>query len=409
MKLNTLYNNSPSAAKRYEEAVKAFEAYFNCSADGARFFSAPGRTEICGNHTDHNHGKAVAGAVTLDVIAVVVPREDGIIHIKSEGYPEDVIDTASLIPVEDEKNKSAAIIRGVAARFAEFDHKIGGFNAYTTSNVLKGSGLSSSAAFEVLTCTILDGLYGGGSMDAITKAKISQYAENVYFGKPSGLLDQMASAFGGIISIDFSSTENPVVAPLECDFAKSNTALCIVDVGGDHADLTHEYAAITYEMRAVSEALGVKFLSEVKEGDFYAALPDLRAKFGDRACVRAIHFFEENKRVDSLVEAVGAGDWQKFFGLVNASGRSSTAYLQNIYSNETVASQGITLALALSEIMLGGNGACRVHGGGFGGTTQNFVPLEYADTFKNQMEAVFGEGSCHVLSIRPYGGVEVEL
>jgi len=409
MKLNVLYNNSPSAAKRYEDVTKAFEAYFNCSADKARFFSAPGRTEICGNHTDHNHGRAVAGAVTLDVIAVVVPRDDGIIHIKSEGYPEDEINTASLIPVEEEKNKSAAIIRGVVARFAELGYKIGGFNAYTTSNVLKGSGLSSSAAFEVLICTILDGLFCGGSMDATTKAKISQYAENVYFGKPSGLMDQMASAHGGIISIDFSSTENPVVTPLECDFAKSETALCIVDVGGDHADLTHEYAAITNEMRAVSENLGVKFLSEVNEGDFYAALPDLRAKFGDRACVRALHFFEENKRVDSLVEAVSAGDWKKFFDIVNASGQSSVAYLQNIYSHETIANQGITLALALSEIMLNGNGACRVHGGGFGGTTQNFVPLEYVDTFKSQMEAVFGAGSCHVLSIRPYGGVEVEL
>jgi Galactokinase len=409
MKLNVLYNDSVAATARYENAIKAFEDYFNCSAVGARFFSAPGRTEICGNHTDHNHGKAVAGAVSLDVIAVVVPREDGIIHIKSEGYPEDEIDISRLLPVEEEKNKAAAIIRGVVARFAELGHKIGGFNAYTTSNILKGSGLSSSAGFEVLICTILDGLFGGGGMDPITKAKISQYAENVYFGKPSGLLDQMASAFGGIISIDFASTENPVVTPLECDFAKSETALCTVDVGGDHADLTHEYATITEEMRQVSEALGANYLIEVSQGDFYAALPVLREKFGDRACVRAIHFFEENKRVDTLVGAVTAGDWQKFFDNINASGRSSIAYLQNIYSHETIASQGITLALALSEIMLDGNGACRVHGGGFGGTTQNFVPLGYVDSFKNQIEEVFGKGSCHVLSIRPYGGVEVEI
>ena len=393
--------------ERYIKAVNGFVASFGDGEGELGLFSAPGRTEISGNHTDHNHGCVIAGSVNLDVIAVVRAGGDTI-SIQSEGYPMDVVELNQLTPVESEKNRSASLIRGTAARFAELGHGIGGFEAYTTSNVLKGSGLSSSAAFEVLVGVILNHLYNGGTISPVEIAQTAQYAENAFFGKPCGLMDQMASSVGNIITIDFNDPANPVIEAVDFDFASANHALCIVDVGGNHADLTQEYAAVPGEMKAVAASLGVSFLRETDEETVLKNIPALRKAHGDRAVLRAIHFQRENKRVAEQVEALRRGDFEAFKKLVIASGNSSFEYLQNVYASINVTEQGMSLALALAQGILEGSGAWRVHGGGFGGTTQNFVPMDKLAVFKEQMEAVFGEGSCHVLNIRPYGGVCVD-
>lgn len=389
---------------RYINAVNQYVSLYG-DQDDIYLFSAPGRTEIGGNHTDHNHGCVLAGSVNLDVIAVVSPTADHTIRIKSEGYPEDIIDLSDLSVQEADYNRSGALIRGVADRFTQLQFAIGGFRAYTTSNVLKGSGLSSSAAFEVLVGTILSHVYNNGVVDPVEIAKIAQYAENVHFGKPSGLMDQMASSVGGIITIDFADTANPIIRSVPFDFAQSGYALCIVDVGGDHADLTHEYAAITTEMRAVSNDLGVDFLRETDYETLLKNIPALRQKHGDRAVLRALHFIGDNDRVAKEVAALENNDFDTFRKLIIESGHSSFEYLQNIYAGDNVRQQDISLALALAQRVLTDKGAWRVHGGGFGGTTQNFVPLDLVEEFKNTMESVFGENSCHTLFIRPCGGV----
>ncbi len=374
-----------------------------------RFFSAPGRTEVSGNHTDHNHGKVLAAAVNLDVVAGVTPREDSIVVIKSEGFPEDRIDIADLEIKEEEKNSSAALIRGVAKGLINRDYKVGGFNAYTTSSVLKGSGLSSSAAFEVLVGTIFNHLYNEGCVSDVEIAQIAQYAENVYFGKPSGLMDQMASSVGGFITIDFADTEKPVITPISFDLYAHGHALCIIDTKGNHADLTPEYAAIPTEMKSVAGFFGKSFLREISKEDVLDNITALREKCGDRAVLRALHFFDENDRVDMLVNALKVDNFSFFKKGILASGNSSYKYLQNVYANIAPHEQGVSLALNIIEMLLDGEGAHRVHGGGFAGTVQAFVPLGKLDHFKEGIEKIFGEGSCYVLDIRAVGGTEVLL
>ncbi len=389
---------------RYIAAVEGFVKTFGDGEEDLYLFSAPGRTEISGNHTDHNHGRVIAGSVDLDVIAVVRPAT-GRIRVQSEGYPIDDVDLSLLQPVDKEKNTSASLIRGTAARFTELGYGVDGFDAYTTSNVLKGSGLSSSAAFEVLIGVILNHLYNEGHVSAVEVAQIAQYAENVFFGKPCGLMDQMASSVGNIITIDFADPAAPVIEQVDFDFSSVDHALCIVDVGGDHADLTDEYAAVPGEMKAVAASLGVSVLRESSLEALLANMSDLRRQHGDRAVLRAFHFFNENDRVDAQVKALRSGDFDGFKKLVVASGASSFQYLQNVYANCDLREQSMSLALALAQHQLEGCGAWRVHGGGFGGTTQNFVPMDKLEQFKTAIEAVFGEGSCHVLNIRPCGGV----
>lgn len=392
---------------RYSEAIDEFTEFFGTSQN-LELFSAPGRTEIGGNHTDHNKGKVLAGSVNLDVIAVASGNDSGVIRIKSKGFGMDTIELSDLSVHNEELGRSAALIRGVAAKMKAEGYEIGGFDAYTTSNVLKGSGISSSAAFEILICTILSEMYNGGAVNPVDQAKYSQYAENVYFGKPCGLMDQMASSVGGIIAIDFKDVQAPVIDKVNFDFTKTGYALCIVDTGGNHADLTGDYAAIPTEMMGTAKLLGCSVLRETTEDELMKNAALIREKLGDRALLRAIHYFAENKRVDAEVEALNNDDFPSFLETVIQSGESSYKYLQNVYANIAPNEQGISLALCLAEGLLKGRGAWRVHGGGFAGTTQNFVPLDMLDTFKTTMEAVFGEGRCHVLFIRPVGGVKLD-
>ena len=392
---------------RCRELVAMFSEHF--SASPSRYFSAPGRSEICGNHTDHNRGKVLAAAVDLDVIAAVEPTSDGCVTVKSEGYPEDKIALADLDVIEAEKNTSAALIRGVLAGFKSRGHNIGGFKAYTRSNVLKGSGLSSSAAFEVLIGTILNGLYNDGNVSAVEIAQIAQFAENVYFGKPSGLMDQMASSVGGFTKIDFSDPENPVIEAISLDLAKYGHRLCIIDTRGNHADLTPDYAAIPSEMKSAAGVLGKSYLRELSRDDILKNIAEIREKAGDRAVLRALHFMDENERVDELADAIKNGDFAAFLSVITRSGDSSYKYLQNVFACSHPNEQGVSLALYLASSLLGGEGACRVHGGGFAGTIQAFVPDGKLDAFVSGMESVFGAGSCYVLGVRPFGGVEVAL
>ena len=391
---------------RYKNAALQFETLCGAGRE-IRLFSAPGRTEVGGNHTDHQHGRVLAAGVNLDVIAVASKNDDRIIRIKSEGFPMDVVDLSDLSARDDEPNTAAALIRGVAARLAAMGHPVAGFDAYTTSNVLKGSGLSSSAAFETIVGTMLGSLYADGAVDAIQIAQIGQYAENVYFGKPSGLMDQMACSVGGFITIDFADPEKPVVEKVDFDFARSGYKLCIVDTGGNHADLTDDYASAAVEMCSVARALGKEVLRDIAPETFYGRVASLRGKCTDRALLRAFHFYGDNARVPRQVAALRAGDFETFKALVIESGRSSFMYLQNVYTCKNPDEQGLSLALAMSEHLLAGRGAWRVHGGGFAGTIQSFVPDDLLEAYRERMESVFGAGSCHVLSIRPVGGVEI--
>ena len=392
--------------ERYAKAEKAFEELFG-TTDNLMIFSASGRTEVGGNHTDHNRGKVLAAAVGLDVIAFVVPTDDGIITVKSEGFPQDTVDTADLSVKEDDKNTSAALIRGVADGLKKDGFSIGGFKAYTTSNVLKGSGISSSAAFEVLIGTILSHLYNDGKVTAVKIAQIAQYAENIHFGKPSGLMDQMASSVGGFIEIDFADTANPVIDAISYNFAESGHSLCIVDTKGSHANLTPEYAAIPVEMKSVAKFFGKNELRDITREQLWENIAEVRKTCGDRAVSRAFHFFDENERVDREADALRSGKLDEFLKEVNASGNSSFKYLQNIFATVDPKEQGVVLGLYTAERILNGRGACRVHGGGFAGTIQAFVPDDLLDEFISEMEHLFGEGSCYNLYIRPVGGTKV--
>lgn len=405
--LDLLYGETKNSAVRYNYALKSFFEIFG-SRDNIRMFSAPGRTEIGGNHTDHQNGSVVAGPVDLDVIAIVSANDEGIIRIKSEGYPMDIIDLKKIEVQPEETGHSSSLIRGVAAAFVKNGYKIGGFDAYTTSNVLKGSGLSSSAAFEVLVCNILNGLYNENCVSTTQMAKFSQFAEREYFGKPCGLLDQMASATGGFVYVDFENPQEPLVEKIDYNFEKSGYTLCVVDTGGNHANLTQDYADITIECKAVSNALGVDFLRQAKTDDFFKNIASLRKKCGDRAVLRAFHFYTEQERVLKQKSALNSGNFEEFLSCVNASGNSSYKFLQNLYSNQNVGEQALCLALALSEQFLNGKGACRVHGGGFAGTIQAYIPENMFCEYKNMIEAVFGEGSCIPIKIRKVGGYEIK-
>ena len=369
--------------------------------------SAPGRTEIGGNHTDHNRGRVLAAAVNLDTLSAVSARDDMEVHIYSDGYAPLVMDLTELDVVEAEKGTTASLVRGVAARMKELGYRIGGFNAAVTSSVASGSGLSSSAAFEVMVCAILDEIYNGFSIGFIDRAKISQYAENVYFGKPSGLLDQMASSAGGLVTVDFRN-DDPEVRAMSFDFARYGYSLVVVATGGSHADLTDDYAAIPAEMKQVAAQLGEEYLRRVRPEEFYQALPTLRGKVSDRALMRAMHFFEEDERVVRQVAALDRNDLFAFMWEIICSGRSSYMYLQNVYARTN--DQSLALALAMAEHMLmDKDGAWRIHGGGFAGTTLNFVPASQLDKFIETMEAAFGQKCCHVLDIRPEGPAVLKL
>ncbi len=383
-----------------------FEKNFGAKAEYV--FSAPGRTELSGNHTDHQHGCVLAAAVNLEMLAWVKPNDSTIIRVLSEGYPMSVIDVSDLEIKEEEKNTTNALIRGVAAKFIQMGCEVKGFDAYVTSTVLPGSGLSSSAAYEVLIGTIINHLYYGAKATAVEVAQIGQWAENVYFGKPCGLMDQTASSVGNIIGIDFADNDNPIVEKIDFDFTKAGYALCIIDSGADHADLTDEYAAITVELKNVCRVFGKEFLRDVNEEEFYANIAKVRAAAGDRATLRAMHVFAENKRVAKQKEALKNNDFDTFLKYVTESGLSSWRFLQNVTPTGRTTHQEVAFALGLAEKLLDGKkGACRVHGGGFAGTIQAFVPVEALDEFKSAMEAALGEGSCHVLSIRAEGGILV--
>ena len=374
-----------------------------------RYFSAPGRTEIGGNHTDHQRGRVLAAAVNLDTRAAVRLNGTNVIRILSKGYPLCEVNLTELTPVESEINTTMALIRGVAARFVQLGCKVEGFDAYCESTVLPGSGLSSSAAYEVLIGTIINHMFFDGKATQPEVAMIGQYAENVFFGKPCGLMDQMASSVGNLITIDFFDKENPVIESVNFDFASCGHALCIIDSGADHADLTDEYAAVPGEIKAVAACYGKEVLTQIAEEDFYARIPELRKTCGDRAVMRAIHFYQENARVPKQVAALNTGDFDAFLSLVKQSGYSSYMYLQNVIPAGYKQHQDVAVSLALCEHYLAGKGAYRVHGGGFAGTVQAFVPFEILDSFKSGIDAALGEGACHILSIRPQGGVEMEV
>ncbi len=371
------------------------------------FFSAPGRTEISGNHTDHQRGCVLAAAVNLQTVAKVTLLDAPVIEVQSEGYPYIQICLDDLKERSEERNTTNALVRGIAAAFVERGAKLQGFRAEVTSNVLPGSGLSSSAAFEVLMGTIMNTLFFEKRLTPVEIAQIGQWAENVYFGKPCGLMDQTASSVGGMVFIDFADPKKPVVEKLDFDFAGAGHALCIIDCGADHANLTGEYAAIPEELKQLCALFGKGVLREIPEAEFFAKLPQIRGKVADRALLRAVHFYQENKRVHRQVEALKKGDFATFLQLVKESGRSSWMYLQNITPAGAVEHQDMALALAMCETLLEGKGAFRVHGGGFAGTVQAFVPLEMLQSFCDGMNAVFGQDACHVLSIRPHGGMEI--
>lgn len=374
-----------------------------------RYFSAPGRTEIGGNHTDHQRGRVLAAAVNLDTVAAVRVNGTDTIRVLSEGYPMCQISVLERTPIASEVNSTPALIRGVAARFAELGCHVGGFDAYCMSTVLPGSGLSSSAAYEVLIGTIINGLFFDGKVSQTEIAMIGQYAENVYFGKPCGLMDQTASAVGGLVTIDFAQKGHPNIRSVDFDFSACGHALCIIDSGADHANLTDEYAAVPGELKCICDHFGKEVLTEIAEEDFYAAIPQLRQKCGDRAVLRGVHEYQENRRVTAQVAALENNDFKEFLRLVKESGHSSWMYLQNVIPAGYKEHQDMAVALALCEKYLAGCGAFRVHGGGFAGTVQAFVPFELLDAFTAGVDAVLGQGACHVLSIRPQGGVEMEV
>ena len=406
-RLASLYCCAPaetaSEAARYAAVLDGLEKTFGSHAE-AGLYSAPGRTEIGGNHTDHQHGRVLAGSVNIDMIAAAAPNDKNQLRVQSEGYDLCVIDLNDLEARKEEENTTAALLRGECAAFTQRGAKLAGLDIYISSNVPKGSGVSSSAAFEVLIGVILNDCFMAEKVSPIVIAQIGQWAENVYFGKPCGLMDQMASSVGNIITIDFASPAKPVVEPVAVDFSKAGLALCILDSGADHADLTDEYAAIPAECRAVAAVCGGEVLRDVPFETFLAKLPECRRQCGDRAVLRAFHIYADNDRVAKQVAALRDDDFDTFLRLVNESGRSSWEYLQNVIPAGYKEHQEVGVTIAAAKHLLGGKGAVRVHGGGFAGTVQAFVPVEMLAEFKAGMEAILGEGRCHVLSIRPEGG-----
>ena len=410
--LKSLYGSDvkviEAQTERYLQTVSTFQKTFNQSE--ASMFSSPGRTEIGGNHTDHNYGRVLAGAVNLDNIAVAQPNGTKVVRILSSGYPQFEVDLTNDKPNEKEYFTSASLVRGISARMVELGFATGGFDAVIDSGVPKGSGLSSSASFEVLIGAIFSHLFNGGKLDAVLNAQIGQYAENVFFGKPCGLMDQTACSVGGLITIDFADPSKPIVKKVDFDFVKTGYALVITDTGGNHADLNDEYASLPSDMKGVAGQLGKKVLREVSLEQVMEAIPTLREKkVTDRAILRAIHFERDNARVAEQVADLEKGDFGAFLTKVTASGHSSFMYNQNVYPASAPEEQGLSLALALSDIVLGGKGAWRVHGGGFAGTIQAFVPQDLLDKYVETLEHTFGKGKCWKLFIRPQGAIKVEF
>lgn len=421
------------ARSRLRSLILAATAAFPETAADLRLFSAPGRTELGGNHTDHNRGKVLAASIQLDALACVSPRTDDTVVFRSSGYPDVVVDLSDLAPRKDEEGKTEALVRGIAAEFAARGAKVKGFTANANSTVLSGSGLSSSAAVEVLFGAIFDGLYGGGKRSAVELAQIGQKAENVYFGKPCGLMDQVACASGGAVAIDFADPEKPLVRNVDFDLEGAGFALCVVDTGGNHADLTPDYASIPAEMKSVAKLFGKDALRGIERDAFIARLPEVRKEAGDRAALRAFHYFAENDRVEAMTAALERADAAKrkpaqegrtaaveeFLGLVAESGASSWQLLQNVFTTKMPAEQGVSLALAMTDRFLRADranagkgvraGVCRVHGGGFAGTIQAYVPLSRVDEYIGWMKPVFGDKAVTVLRIRPVGAVEIAL
>jgi len=405
--LEALYGaDTPKHTQRLAGIAARFAEHFRVATDVAAF-SAPGRSEIGGNHTDHNRGKVLAAGVNLDILGVAAKSDAHRVRVKSAGYKPNEVNLDRLTPVEAETGHSNAMIRGICAGFMQRGYAVGGFDAATASDVLGGSGLSSSAAFGVLIATILNHFFNETKIAPLELAQIVQYAENEFVGKPCGLMDQTASAVGGFVAIDFADTSRPIVTKLDFDFAASGHALCIVNTGGSHADLTGDYAAVRREMESVAQALGAQVLRETSKDALLENLPSVRKQCGDRAVLRALHYFAENDRVDAQAAALARGDFEAFLALVKGSGRSSFMYNQNVYTGGMTREQPVSLGLALSETVLGERGAWRVHGGGFAGTIQAFVPQDLLEEYRNAMEAVFGQGCCYVLQVRPQGGVRV--
>lgn len=409
-KFRELYGSSSEVIanqrNRYLRVAENFSRLFPERED-VSVFSAPGRTEVGGNHTDHQHGCILAASINLDTIAIVAFHQDGVIRFHSEGYPQNNVALNDLSIQETEKGTSAALIRGIVSRFHEMGAEIGGFDAYATSDVLGGSGLSSSAAFEVLVGTIIDNHYNAKKAGPVEIAKIGQYAENCYFGKKSGLMDQMVSSVGGFVFIDFEDTDHPKIEKVSCNFEDAGYLLCITDTKGSHADLTDDYTSIPSEMNLIARQFGEDYLRRVNEQDFIEALPTLRKTCSDRAILRAAHFFGDNRRAAEEAEALANNDFDKFLSLVNQSGESSAKWLQSLYSCHKPSEQGITLGLWMSEQILGDEGAFRVHGGGFAGTIQAFVPVHMAKNYCEKMNRLFGENSCQLLQIRAAGGIQI--
>lgn len=391
---------------RIQKVLDGFGETFGDSKN-VRFFSAPGRIEIGGNHTDHQHGSVLAASIDLDIVGTARKTETSTVRILSEGYPMLTLDISDLSIIEEEKNTTHSLVRGIYAQFKELGYATSGMDIFCISNVLKGSGLSSSAAFEVFVGTVMNHLFCDGKISAVKIAQIGQYAENIYFGKPSGLMDQMASSVGNIVAIDFCDNDNPVIEKVDFDFATANHSICIIDSGADHADLTDEYTAIPVEMKAVAKLLGKSVLREVDKNDVVKNTAKIREALGDRALLRAFHFFWEHEKAVLEAKCLKENDFTQFLDVVKKSGNSSYMYLQNVYVSGAIKNQEVAVGLMLCQELLGERGAYRVHGGGFAGTLQAFVPNDMLDEFKTAMEAVMGEGSCHVLSIRGVGGVEL--
>lgn len=391
--------------QRYQNAILKYEKLFG--AGEAEIYSAPGRSEVGGNHTDHQNGEVLAASINRDAIAIAARTKEDTIRLVSDGYQMITVELNSLEKRDSEEGTSAGLIRGMAFGLQERGYELGGFQAYVTSDVLMGAGLSSSAAFETVVGTIISGLYNDMSISQVEIAQAAQYAENVYFGKPCGLMDQMACSVGGLIHIDFADTKNPIVEKVEVNFSAYHHSLCITDTKGSHADLTDDYAQIPKEMKRVAAHFGKEYLREVDKQEFFQKIAVLQKECGDRSVLRALHFFEENDRVKREVNALKKGDFKEFLQTVRESGSSSFQYLQNVYSNKEVQNQGVSIGLAVSESILGGHGVSRVHGGGFAGTIQAFVEDGFVETYRKTLDSVFGENSCQVLKIRALGGIRV--
>lgn len=411
-KIKDIYVDESKLSYQKDRYIEALSEYARIFSDGnmdkeVEIYSAPGRSEIGGNHTDHQHGNVLAASINDDAVAIVGNANKDEVRILSKGYDIITIPLSDIEKKDSEEGTTIALIKGVIYGVKNAGFNIGGFDAYITSDVLSGSGLSSSAAFETIIGTILSGLYNDMKIDAVEIAKLGQYAENVFFGKPCGLMDQMACSVGSLCQIDFKNPEEPVIDRVEFDLSKVGYSLCITDTKGSHADLTPDYAAVPVEMKNAASCFGKEFLCDVDKKELMSGINNIRKAYGDRAALRALHFAEENERAVLEAKALKKGDFEEFLSIFKKSGDSSYKYLQNVYTNHDVEHQNVSIGLCVSEMVLGDNGVARVHGGGFAGTIQAFVKNDTVPEYKKAMDDLFGEGSCNVLMIRKYGGIKV--